>query len=77
MTNYEDIYMKKGTNIIKLRIIFEKDVTADKEYVWDGKKFRSEKDVDFDARYNELLKDGYKEAWMSRDYYGTAHFEEV
>ena len=77
MTNYEDIYMKKGTNIIKLRIIFEEDVTVDKEYVWDGKKFKSEKDVDFDTRYNELLEDGYKEAWMSRDIYGTAHFEEV
>lgn len=75
MTNFEDVYMKKETTIIKLRIIFDSNV--DKEYRWDGEKFRGEKNVDFDARYHELLEDGYKEAWMSRDYYGTVHFEEV
>lgn len=77
MTNYEDIYMKKGDEIKRLRIIFTDDSTCDKEYIWDGYKFRDEKDIDFDKRYHELQDEGYREAWMSRDYYGKAQFMEV
>ena len=77
MTNYEDIYMKKDAEVIRLRIIFTEGSTCDKEYIWDGGKFRDEHDVDFDTRYHELQEQGYKEAWMSRDYYGKARFEEA